>query len=124
MSNLNQRPDLISQVSRVIAENLLLEVNSPEENLLSSGAIDSSSLIQLLVSLEEYFGVRIPLDELEIEDLRSIQSIARLIEDYRHAAATTAGAGWPRSGLSVARGGEVWGSAKEEEETPKPTRKL
>jgi acyl carrier protein len=93
MSNLNQGPDLISQVSRVIAEKLMLEVNSPEEDLLSSGAIDSLSLIQLLVNLEEYFGVRIPLDELEIEDLRSIQSIARLIEDYRHAAATTAGAG-------------------------------
>jgi acyl carrier protein len=93
MSKPNGKPDLISQVTRLIAEKLLLEVSSPQEDLLSSGAIDSLSLIQLLVNLEEYFSVRIPLDELEIEDLRSVQSIARLIESYRHANASTATAG-------------------------------
>jgi acyl carrier protein len=93
MSKPNWEPDLISQVSRLIAEKLLLEVSSPQEDLLSSGAIDSLSLIQLLVNLEEYFGVRIPLDELDIEDLRSVQSIARLIESHRHANASIAGAG-------------------------------
>jgi len=93
MSKPNREPDLISQVRRLIAEKLLLEVSSPTEDLLSSGTIDSLSLIQLLVNLEEHFGVRIPLDELEIEDLRSIQSIARLIENYRLASASSAGAG-------------------------------
>ena len=93
MSKPNREPDLISQVRRLIAEKLLLEVSSSQEDLLSSGTIDSLSLIQLLVNLEEHFSVRIPLDELEIEDLRSIQSIAHLIENYRHAAASSAGAG-------------------------------
>jgi len=93
MSKPNREPDLISQVRRLITEKLLLEVSSPTEDLLSSGTIDSLSLIQLLVNLEEHFGVRIPLDELEIEDLRSIQSIARLIENYRLASASSAGAG-------------------------------
>ena len=93
MSKTNREPDLISQVTRLIGDKLLLDVSSPQEDLLSSGAIDSLSLIQLLVNLEEHFGVRIPLDELEIEDLRSIQSIARLIENYRHETANTAGAG-------------------------------
>lgn len=93
MSKPTREPDLISQVTRLIAEKLLLEISSPQDDLLSSGAIDSLSLIQLLVHLEEHFGVRIPLDELEIEDLRSVQSIARLIKNYRHATASTAGAG-------------------------------
>jgi len=92
MSKPNREPDLISQVSRLIAEKLLLEVSSPEQDLLSSGAIDSLSLIQLLVNLEEHFGVRIPLDELEIEDLRSVQAIAGLIESHRLTNASTAGA--------------------------------
>jgi acyl carrier protein len=93
MSKPNRELDLISQVTRLIAQNLLLNISSPQEDLLSSGAIDSLSLIELLVNVEEHFGVRIPLDELEIEDLRSIQSIARLIENYRHETASTAGAG-------------------------------
>jgi acyl carrier protein len=93
MPELNQHPSLISQVGRLIAEKLLVEANSPQEDLVSAGVIDSLSLIQLLVNLEEHFGVRIALDELEIDDLRSIQSIARLIENYRHANASIAGAG-------------------------------
>ena len=61
MSKPNGKLDLINQVSRLIAEKLVLEVSSPQEDLLSSGAVDSLSLIQLLVTLEEHFGVRIPL---------------------------------------------------------------
>jgi acyl carrier protein len=93
MSKPNRELDLISQVTSLIAQNLLLNISSPQEDLLSSGGIDSLSLVQLLVNLEEHFSVRIPLDELEIEDLRSVQSIARLIENYRHETASTAGAG-------------------------------
>ena len=80
-------------MSKLIAGKLFLQVSSPQEDLLASGVVDSLSLIELLVTLEERFGVRIPLDELEIEDLRSIQSIARLIENYKHATASTAGSG-------------------------------
>lgn len=93
MSKPNREADLINEVSRLIAGKLLLEVGSPQEDLLSSGAIDSLSLIELLVTLEEHFRIRIPLDQLDIEDLRSVQSIARLIENYKHATASTAGSG-------------------------------
>ena len=84
---------LIHQIGRLMAEKLLIEVSSPDEDLLEAGIIDSLSLIQLLVNLEENFGVRIPLEELQIEDLRSIQSIARLIEDRKCAHTSVGGGG-------------------------------
>jgi acyl carrier protein len=93
MTELKQHPaSLISQIGRLMAEKLLVEVSSPDEDLLSAGIIDSLSLIQLLVNLEEYFEVRIPLEELQIEDLRSIESIAHLVEN-RKCAHTSAGGG-------------------------------
>ena len=76
---------LVDEVGRVISETLLVEVASTEEDMLATGALDSLTLIQLLTTLEERFGIRIALDQLQIEDVRSIMSIARLIETLRPA---------------------------------------
>ncbi len=80
-----------SQVQDLLREQLLVDVDSPEEDLLSSGLLDSMALVQLLVSIEEGFGVRIALSDLQIDDIRSISSIANLIAN-RRAQATGAGA--------------------------------
>jgi acyl carrier protein len=83
---------VIREISRMMAETLLVEVGSPEDDLLATGALDSLNLIQLLVNLEKHFGIRIPLDELQIEDVRSIESMARLVETYKRAHANAKGA--------------------------------
>jgi acyl carrier protein len=83
---------VIREISRMMAETLLVEVGSPEDDLLATGALDSLNLIQLLVNLEKHFGIRIPLDELQIEDVRSIESIARLVENHKLAHANAKGA--------------------------------
>jgi acyl carrier protein len=82
----------IREIAKLMAETLLMEVGSPEDDLLATGALDSLNLIQLLVNLEKHFGIRIPLDELQIEDVRSIESIARLVQNHKlaHASAERA----------------------------------
>jgi acyl carrier protein len=71
----------VKAIRGLLSEKLLVEVDSQDADLLKAGILDSLALIQLLLHLEERFGVKIPLDELEIEDLRSISSIARLVEN-------------------------------------------
>jgi len=75
--------DTAASIRTLLAEKLLVEVDSTGEDLLDAGVLDSLALIQLLFHLEERFNVTIPLDELEIEDLRSIASIARMVENQR-----------------------------------------
>jgi acyl carrier protein len=78
---LNQSsPPLVRTIGKLIAEKLLVEVHSPEDDLLATGVLDSLSLIELLLNLEQHFGMKIPLDELQIEDVRSVRSIANLVE--------------------------------------------
>jgi methoxymalonate biosynthesis acyl carrier protein len=83
-----ERPSvqLVVEITRFIRETLLVEVASPEDDLLATGVLDSLTLIQLLVHLEEQFSLKISLDELEIDDLRSINSITRLVQSRPHAA--------------------------------------
>ena len=71
---------LAREIARLINDELLVEVNSPEDDLLASGVLDSLTLVQLLFDLERRFGVTIPLEELEIDDFRSINSIASLVQ--------------------------------------------
>jgi methoxymalonate biosynthesis acyl carrier protein len=81
------RAQLANEIAVLIKEKLLVEVGSPEEDLLVAGVLDSLTLIQLLVHLEERFKITIPLEDLEIENIRSIRSIVQLVEDRRVSAA-------------------------------------
>jgi acyl carrier protein len=71
--------ETILEISQLLSGKLFIDVDSPETDLLNTGLLDSLALVQLLVHLEERFGVRIALDAIEIEDLRSVASIAALV---------------------------------------------
>ncbi len=71
--------DLIDEIRTLIAETLLVEVESPDADLLHEGVLDSVSMVQLILHLEEHFGLKIELHALELDDLRSVNSIVRLV---------------------------------------------
>jgi acyl carrier protein len=56
-----------------------LELPSPEIDLFETGAVDSLAFVELLVHLERDFGVKVALDQMEIEHFRSVERIATLI---------------------------------------------
>jgi acyl carrier protein len=71
---------LTTQISALIGEKLLTEIGSPGQDLLDTGVLDSLTLVQLLMDLEAHFAVTIPLEELEIDDFRTLASIAHLVQ--------------------------------------------
>jgi D-alanine--poly(phosphoribitol) ligase subunit 2 len=50
-----------------------------DKDLIGTGLLDSLALVELLAQLEEVFGVSISADDLELEDFRSIASIAGFV---------------------------------------------
>jgi acyl carrier protein len=63
----------------LFANTLNLEVSSVETDLVESGLLDSLTLVELFLSLEQEFGVRVSLDDLAIDSFRSVASIAQFI---------------------------------------------
>jgi D-alanine--poly(phosphoribitol) ligase subunit 2 len=63
------------------------KVKSAETDLLQAGVLDSASLIQLLLALEERFGVSIPMEAVEIDSLRTAAGIAELVREWSSAPA-------------------------------------
>jgi D-alanine--poly(phosphoribitol) ligase subunit 2 len=75
--------ECLRRVKHIFSEKLLLKVDSPESDLLDSGLLDSMGLIQLLLNIEQEFGVRVAMDELDVEDFRSMAKIAEFVDDGR-----------------------------------------
>lgn len=70
---------MTGEILELIAQKLPAEHISEDADLLEEGILDSVTLVQLIVCLEQRFGVRIELNELEIDDLRSVRSIAGVV---------------------------------------------
>jgi acyl carrier protein len=70
---------IVRHLSGLFREQLNIEVPSPDADLIESGLLDSLRLVELLLHIEASLGCRIPLDEIDLDDLRSIKRIARLI---------------------------------------------
>ena len=60
-------------------ERLQVIVSDPQEDLISSGKLDSLGLVELLFFLEERFQVRVDVGTLDLAELRSVSSIADLV---------------------------------------------
>jgi D-alanine--poly(phosphoribitol) ligase subunit 2 len=72
-------PDLNARVRAVFVETLNIQVPSEDTDLIDGGLLDSLALVELLVELEQRFGVDIPLDTLDVDDFRTVRRIGQLI---------------------------------------------
>jgi acyl carrier protein len=75
-----------STLGKFIAEKILKQPNKeikPEEALISSGLIDSFSLMDLALFVEDTFGVRIEDTELNADTFDNLNQLAALIESRK-----------------------------------------
>ena len=76
MPDVNQ---LRERIAAVFSGGLQLDVPASDTDLFETGILDSLAFVQLLVQLEEEFGVTTSVDDLELDNFRSLDSIAAFI---------------------------------------------
>ncbi len=75
-----------SILSVKIAERIFKQPNrliKPDEPLISSGLIDSFSLVDLAIIVEDEFGVRIDDSELNADTFDTLDALVKLIESRK-----------------------------------------
>ena len=75
--------DLVNQLAQLISTNLLKQPKkeiTPDEAIISSGLVDSFSLVDLSILIEEHFGVLIDDNELNPETFDTLNQLADLIQ--------------------------------------------
>ncbi|MBI4638172.1 MAG: acyl carrier protein [Candidatus Rokubacteria bacterium] len=73
------RASVRRRIADLFEKRLHLTVPSEETDLFTSGVMDSLMFVDLLVRLEEEFGIRTTVEDLEIERFRSIARIAEFM---------------------------------------------
>ena len=86
-----------SQVAALFAQRLEVEVPAPDTDLFEMGILDSLRFVELLAGLEETFGIRVSVAELEIDDFRSLSRIAAFVAAKAHPSRITTAAANPGS---------------------------
>lgn len=75
--------DTISRIATYITDRILKQPGrsiKPDEALISSGLVDSFSLVDLSLFIEDNFNVRIDDTELNKETFDTLEELARLIQ--------------------------------------------
>ena len=67
-------------VAKVIRENTGRELDpAPTEPLISSGYLDSLSMVQLIIEMQESFAVQLAVEDLSADNFETVRAIASLI---------------------------------------------
>jgi acyl carrier protein len=78
-----QMDQLCGQVEALFVEKLSIRVESDETDLFETGALDSMTLIQFVLALEERFGIELPVDQIEADSFSTVARIAETVAAAR-----------------------------------------
>jgi acyl carrier protein len=70
---------LQQQIAEIFAGRFETKLDSDDIDLLDSGIVDSVKIVELVLEIEQRFGVSLPFEELEIEDFRTLSRLAERI---------------------------------------------
>lgn len=73
---------VVQRVSMILRDRLYIEVPDTDTDLIGSGLIDSMTLVELLMALEQEFDVQLADEELDLDDFRSVNTVAAFVERH------------------------------------------
>ena len=76
---MNALTPLQSRLLKFFLERVHIEIPSADTDLLETGALDSLAFVDLLLYMEQEFGVKVSFDELELDNFRSVKKIAEFM---------------------------------------------
>ena len=71
---------VVARLTRIFPEVLHIDPPAIDTDLFDTGVIDSLAFVELLLRLEQEFGVSVSVDDLEIDNFRTIERIAEFVE--------------------------------------------
>jgi D-alanine--poly(phosphoribitol) ligase subunit 2 len=70
---------LRDEIRKVLGNDLGLDIPSAETDLLEAGILDSMSFVELVLQLENKFGIRVNFEDVDFGDFRTVEKIADFV---------------------------------------------
>lgn len=75
-----RRPDLVLEIQSLIEDTFAVRVESADQDLFDSGVVDSMILVQLILRIEERFGLDLVMQDLDLNSFATVTTIAEFLE--------------------------------------------
>jgi acyl carrier protein len=72
--------ECVREIQLIFSKVLMRGTISPTTDLLETGLLDSMGMVELLFNMEQRFGFTPNFAELDLENFRSIEKIAEMVE--------------------------------------------
>ena len=70
---------IIERLGALFVERFHIEVPCADTDLLETGILDSFQFVELLAELEQRFGFRVRIEDIDLDDLRTLKRIVRKV---------------------------------------------
>lgn len=70
---------VIERLGALFVESFHIEAPSSDTDLLETGILDSFQFVELLLQLEQQFDFRVRIEDIDLDDIRTLARIARLV---------------------------------------------
>jgi D-alanine--poly(phosphoribitol) ligase subunit 2 len=72
--------DTVERITELLRATVSMEVSSPDLDLIESGMLDSLAFVEILLGIEDEFGVDVRMGGFQIDDFRTVSKIADFVE--------------------------------------------
>ena len=69
-----------NDVETILRDELRITLPTPSTDLLDTGLLDSLGLVDMIAAIEVQFGIVMDLMDLDLDDVRTLDSITRLVQ--------------------------------------------
>lgn len=70
---------LTAKMSQLLQDELNLEIDDLDQDLIEEGLLDSLSLVEMLLLLEEQFGIEVSIVDIDFEEFRTVRNLVRFV---------------------------------------------
>lgn len=63
----------------MIEDVLSIDVSDDDNDMIDAGLLDSLALVSLIAGIEQEFQLELPLEDLDVDQFRSVESIVQLL---------------------------------------------
>lgn len=79
--------DRRAEIMQIFWDTLSIDVPNPDTDLIETGLLDSLAVVTLVLEIEQRSGIEIPFETLDLDALRSVESISALLDRLERGAA-------------------------------------
>ena len=71
---------LIGKLTQLFHDELNLEIDDMDQDLIEDGLLDSLSLVEMLLILEQEFGIEVSILDIDFDAFRTVRNLANFVD--------------------------------------------